>query len=427
MTIDWDQVFNIFFQFSIFYIITIYCRMTYITLFFQFAEFEKGKIKNKFLFFISSFLYTYFGLLIINLFFFTTDLFQEKTTNYIITFSIIMFLYAFRKTFIYTYFEDKNFSILNDMINEMKEKLKRKVQDLNNDSNDNFSVADLILGDKISRDNKNFAKILFEAAEIMTYRSWREKDYKGNKIDDAKKADELYFKAIELDPYFEDAYSGYAQNLRLVQKNYEKAIEVFTKLIRINPKYEYAILRRGYCKRSLNDYQGYLEDYNKYLEVRGGFLNFNDYESRALIKNSLNDFYGVIEDLLEANKIRKLDSSNYEMLGKAYLQTGQIADALDAFDKAIKLELNNKDKDIFHGNFPLLCRVYSLQIRTLIDCGKYEMASKQLVQMKSYYPSNPKTLELINLLGSKLASFKDVTFKDDVLIIISDYLDSMKI
>jgi len=273
------------------------------------------------------------------------------------------------------------------------------------------------------------AKAIAESSNAISNKLWiytNLADFYGHE-GNIKASYNHYLKALELDPNFQDALNCYAHNLRLTLKNYEKAIEVYTKLISINPKYEYAISRRGICKRELKDYKGYLEDFNKSISANGGKMEIGDYISRSIIKRNLKDYEGVIDDLLEARKLGEIDSFDYEKLGQAFVEIGNLEKSLEFFEKAIQVELAKSDKKNRNVPFPLLYRVYDSYVSTLIKIGEYRKASKLLMEMKSHFPEKIRTIELINILGQKLMTLPDYEINEDERNIIMEYLDSIKI
>src|SRR5437667_2775532 len=52
-----------------------------------------------------------------------------------------------------------------------------------------------------------------------------------------------------------------------VIKNYDLAIENYSKVIEIDPKFEYAYFNRAYAKHKKGDHKAAIEDFNKTLEV----------------------------------------------------------------------------------------------------------------------------------------------------------------
>jgi tetratricopeptide (TPR) repeat protein len=284
----------------------------------------------------------------------------------------------------------------------MSKENNNKIIKLNNSSIIKTDNRVTIFNKQIIKSSKSLASRLYEEAEQLTWRFIREKNYNGDKVEDAKNANDLFLKAIELNPSFQDALNGYAQNLRLTLKDYESAIEVYTKLIRLNPKYEYAYSRRGFCKRELNDHQGHLDDFNNSISIKDGEMDSGEYSSRGLIKQRLEDFKGVIDDLLEAIKLGKIDAFNYERLGKAYVELNDYNKSFEAFDKAIEIELTKTDKGNSKVPFPLLYRVFDIYISTLFNIENYKKASELVKQMQSHFPEKPRTKELHEQLNNKL-------------------------
>lgn len=128
--IDFNLILKTLLQFIFFYILINYCRVLFYLQLVQFEEFEKRKIKNKFIFFVFSFLYTSLSLLIVPFIALLINSFEEPNftfTKYAFTSSFVIVLYCLIKTFLYTYLEDgiPN-SIIKEMNDENKQKLNKK-------------------------------------------------------------------------------------------------------------------------------------------------------------------------------------------------------------------------------------------------------------------------------------------------------------
>ena len=128
--IDFDLILETFLQFTFFYLLTFYCKLLYYQQLVQFEEFEKKSIKNKFIFFIFSFLYTSISLLMVPFFVLLFNSFEEPNftaTKYAFTSSFIIIIYCFFKSFLYAYIEDTDaLSLKNGIVNELKQKLNKK-------------------------------------------------------------------------------------------------------------------------------------------------------------------------------------------------------------------------------------------------------------------------------------------------------------
>ena len=110
-----------------------------------------------------------------------------------------------------------------------------------------------------------------------------------NKFDlrDYKGAIELYNRIIELNPNFPEVFynKGFAKYKLL---DYQGAIDDFTKAIKLNPDYSEAFYKRGLAKDVLNN------------------ITQNDPEAfynRGVTKDGLKDYKGAFEDYTKAFKI----------------------------------------------------------------------------------------------------------------------------
>jgi len=128
--IDFNLIFKTVLQFTFFYILLIYCKLLYYPQLIQFNEFEKGKIKNKFIFFILSFLYTSLSLLVIPFLVLLANSFENPNftaTKYAFVSFVIILLYCLKKTFLYAYLNGEIIpSTISEMVNKNKQKLNKK-------------------------------------------------------------------------------------------------------------------------------------------------------------------------------------------------------------------------------------------------------------------------------------------------------------
>lgn len=111
-----------------------------------------------------------------------------------------------------------------------------------------------------------------------------------------EKANFHYRRAIALKPDFVQAVNQYAQNLRLNLKDYNSAVEQYSKLIAIDPSFEYAYYRRGVCKGYLKDYKGQYEDFT--LSMQFSYAENYHFTSRALVSRKAGNYDDVISDCL---------------------------------------------------------------------------------------------------------------------------------
>jgi len=162
---------------------------------------------------------------------------------------------------------------------------------------------------------------------------------------DYQAAIEHYTKAIEISPFVASHY--YDRGIALYRKGDEKkAIEDFGKVIILDPRSSSAYVYRGLCRMKGGDYQGALNDYRKGLE-----LNSKD----PSIHNNLAWLYATAKDEKFQDKLKALEQAakaaelsserNTEILdtlARVYFINGKINEAIETEKKALKLEPNNE-------------------------------------------------------------------------------------
>jgi tetratricopeptide (TPR) repeat protein len=124
-------------------------------------------------------------------------------------------------------------------------------------------------------------------------------------------------------------------------KDYQGAIEDYTKAIEINPNYSEAYNNRGTVKTNFKDYKGAIEDYTKAIGINS---NYSDaYNSRGTAKSILEDYRGAIADYTKAIEINPNDSEAYNYRGDSKVQLKDYQGAIEDYTKAIELNPNYSD------------------------------------------------------------------------------------
>lgn len=201
------------------------------------------------------------------------------------------------------YISNRNDKRLKDSYEKMLGELKEKVSSVEADANsakESLSAVselkqdiDLIKKD-IDKSKRNAERAARRAiASKLFTQALSEKDL--------QKAIELYSKAIELDPNFAEAYSnrGYAKYLLGEEKN---ALQDYDKAIELNPNLSETYNNRGNAKESLGDENGALEDYDKAIELNPDYANA--YNNRGIVKRELGDTTGAMIDFNKAIELR---------------------------------------------------------------------------------------------------------------------------
>ena len=86
---------------------------------------------------------------------------------------------------------------------------------------------------------------------------------------------------MDLNALFEQAEQAYYAN------DYDKAIEIFTKIIAIDPKNAKAFNGRGVSHAALNNHQSSIADYDKTIELDPKYANA--FYNRGVSKKALGD------------------------------------------------------------------------------------------------------------------------------------------
>ena len=180
---------------------------------------------------------------------------------------------------------------------------------------------------------------------VKTAQDWYKQAFKKENGKDYQGAIEDYTKAIELKPDFAEAYINRGISRRNLS-DYKGAIEDYTKAIELRPDFAEAYKNRGYSRLKLSDYKGAIEDYTKAIEFKPDYALA--YNNRGASRSNLSDNKGAIEDYTEAIRLDKNwgdFNQSYFGLPTAYNNRGlarfNLSDnrgAIEDYNKAIELK-----------------------------------------------------------------------------------------
>ena len=160
--------------------------------------------------------------------------------------------------------------------------------------------------------------------------------------------------AIEMSPfesshYFDRGLAWYKTG------HYENAMEDFNKVIILDPRRSAAYVYRGLCQMNRGEYHGALSDYTTALS-----RNPED----ATVHNNLAWLYATAEDEKFRDKAKALEHAEraaalskegnaeiLDTLARAYFVNGKMQEAVDAENRALKLDPEN-------GEFKEHLRIY---------------------------------------------------------------------
>ena len=149
-------------------------------------------------------------------------------------------------------------------------------------------------------------------------------------IDKSKKTAERAAKRAMATKYFTQAYS---------EKDKQKAVELYTKAIELDPNFSDAYSNRGVLKNDLGDPEGAMKDYDKAIELDQN--NAAAYNNRGNLKKDSNDFEGAMIDYDKAIGLDQNSAITYCNRGNLKDDKGDSLGALKDYEKVIELEPNN--------------------------------------------------------------------------------------
>ena len=189
---------------------------------------------------------------------------------------------------------------------------------------------------------------------------------------DLKEKQDLYTKALSLNPNFLDAYI----NRGLVKNelgDFGGSIQDYDKAIQLDSKCALAYNNRGYTKYKQKNYNGALEDYNKAILLNPKFQMALDNKAQLFTEVCLEDdkdfsekfylslgianvncgeFPDAVKNFDEVLKFNKNSALAYFYKGIAYHSLGKVNEAYDNYTKA--LEIDKKMVDAYFNRGQLL-------------------------------------------------------------------------
>ena len=140
----------------------------------------------------------------------------------------------------------------------------------------------------------------------------------------------------------ENAFANYAAaTFKFECKDYESAIDGFTKTIKIDSTYSDAYYNRALAERIINKYEDAYADFNKAILFKP--KRFDAYADRGNMKLLINDTIGAMSDYNYSIELNSEYAPAYYNRGNLALKNKNYTEALTDFSKTIKLNSNYKD------------------------------------------------------------------------------------
>ena len=121
-------------------------------------------------------------------------------------------------------------------------------------------------------------------------------------------------------------------------KDYDKAIENFTKSINLNPKYPESFNNRGIAYAEIQSYKLAIKDYDKALSLKQDYFDAN--LNKAVALKNISEFDESIKYLEICIKLQPYDSRIYNNLGNLYRNLKKYKTAKKHYSEALRLNQN---------------------------------------------------------------------------------------
>ncbi|HUV02603.1 MAG TPA: tetratricopeptide repeat protein [Desulfobacteria bacterium] len=142
--------------------------------------------------------------------------------------------------------------------------------------------------------------------------------------------------------------------IEYAKKNNPLAVEIFDKIIQLDPEDARAYYNRGNAYRNLQQYDRAIKDYTTALGVDPTYVNA--YINRGNVYSRLERYAEAIADYDSALKLRSSYKA-YVNRGNAYLHLNRFSEAIEDFQTALDLDtvdVNNRARDDLRKAFSLL-------------------------------------------------------------------------
>jgi len=226
-------------------------------------------------------------------------------------------------------------------------------------------------------------------------------DFRGSKAD--------FDKAIEIKPYYPEAYM-YRGMANYEMKNFKEALKDYSNALEYNQEDPNIYNNRGITKIAMEDFDGAIADYTRSIELKPS--SANTYLNRSSAKQMKGDLDGAIKDCDAAVRIRPHFSSAYLVRGIAKFEKKDFAGALKDYDLCIRLDPKTSQAYVNRG-------IVKHQLNDLKGAIRdYDMAiqldpnisaawlNRGIAKESLKIPGSEKDLAMAAELDPKFASFK---------------------
>ncbi len=120
------------------------------------------------------------------------------------------------------------------------------------------------------------------------------------------------------------------------KKDYQGAIDDYTKVIAVEPKFANAYFNRGNVYFNIDDFKNSVKDYDQYIKLEPG--KAEGYNARSNARYKAGDRAGTLADYDQLIVLKPNDEKIFYNRGVLLSDTGNIKGAIESYSKAISLK-----------------------------------------------------------------------------------------
>ena len=144
-----------------------------------------------------------------------------------------------------------------------------------------------------------------------------------------------YSRAIERDPKYSVAFNGRGSAYH-AQKDYDRAIQDYDEAIRLNPNYALAFNNRGIAYRSKRENERAIQDYDRAIKLNLKYAAA--FNNRGNVYRDMRDYDRAIQDYDEAIRLNPNYALALNNRGRAYRNKRDYERALADYEEAARID-----------------------------------------------------------------------------------------
>ncbi len=157
--------------------------------------------------------------------------------------------------------------------------------------------------------------------------------------DEPNKTEEYYLKAIQLNPNYATAHHWYSDFLRLVRKDYQKALTYGLAAKRLDPLSGIISINLANVQTDLSLYEDAEITLNDLIEIRPEFLRA--YLTLSFIYRNQGRWEDAESTVDKGISIKPDDGNSWKTLAEIYIAQGKFEKSMAAYDRYVELNKNS--------------------------------------------------------------------------------------